>query len=123
MSEKKTTDFLSELSNKYSGNVEQKNLNEIYDIGLMIANKKFNQDKMIEKVSSIINKKAHSEISDIFISRKNQLIEALNNGIRDGKSDEYRLAYNSSNKYQYDKKSLTIRGRIDGVLNKHDKSD
>jgi hypothetical protein len=114
-------DFLSELTNKYSGNANQKDLNELYDIGLYVANVNYNKDKMIDKIDKIVEKKAKSEIKVISENKKKELLEAFKNGIRDGSSNEYRLAYNKSNKYQYNKKKLSIRGRINGVLNFHDK--
>jgi uncharacterized protein YpuA (DUF1002 family) len=109
--------ILLKLENKYSGNAEQKHLNEMYDIGLLISNKEIDHKKMTIKLNNLIEKKAKSDIRELYERKKKSLIEALNHGINDGSSVEYRLAYDNSNKYQYNKRAISIRGRIDGVLN------
>lgn len=113
--------FLSKISNKYSGNAEQKNLNQMYDIGILIANKKFNKDKLIQKLTKIIEEKSNDPIKQIRDAKKISFINALKQGISDGMSDEYRYAYDSSNRYQYiDREKLKKRAIIDSVLNNFD---
>ncbi len=110
------TDFLSRIGNKYSDNADQKHLNQMYDIGIMLTNKKFNKEKMIVKLEHIIESRSSDPIQIVREHKRKSLIDALNKGIEDGLSDEYRLAYNSANKYQYDVDKLKKRAYIDGVL-------
>ena len=43
------SNFLSKIQNKYSGNAEQKHLNQLYNIGILCVNKSFNHKKLVEK--------------------------------------------------------------------------
>jgi len=108
--------FLSKIQNKYSGNAEQKHLNQLYDIGILVVNKNFNQKKLISKISKIIEERSHDPIKRIKDMKKKSLIGALKKGIDDAMSEEYRCAYDLSNTYQYDKEKLKKRARIDRVL-------
>jgi hypothetical protein len=108
--------FLSKIQNKYSGNAEQKHLNQMYDIGILVVNKNFNQKKLISKITKIIEERSHDPIKRIKDMKKKSLIGALKKGIDDAMSEEYRCAYDLSNTYQYDKEKLKKRARIDRVL-------
>ena len=113
------SDFLSKMHNKYSGNADQKNLNRFYDIGILMTNKKFNKEKMLRKLNNILDEKSQSEIKEIRESKKLSLLKALEKGIEDGMSPEYREAYDSANKYRFsDRDKLKKRAYIDGVVNK-----
>lgn len=111
------TDFLSKIANKYSDNAEQKHLNQMYNIGIMLTNKKFNKEKMIKKIEKIIDIRSQDAIEQVREHKRKSLIDALNRGIEDGLSDEYRMAYNSANQYQYnDVEKLKKRAYIDGII-------
>lgn len=111
-------EFLNKISNKYSGNADMKYLNQMYDIGIMMSNKNFDKERLADKLSKIIDRKADHPIKRIRLHKKQQLLKALQQGIDDGASDEYRQAYDNAGKYQYDDKTnLVIRARIDAVLN------
>ena len=115
--------LLNRISNKYTGNALMKDLNQMYDVGIMMANKKFDKEKLVNKLTKIIDIKSDHPIKEIRFQKKKQLLEALQNGINDGSSDEYRLAYDSAGRYQYsDREKLKVRGRIDAVLDNHRKS-
>ena len=109
--------FLSKIHNKYSGNAEQKHLNQLYDIGILCVNKSFNRQKLIVKITKIIEERSHDSLKNIRDLKKSALISAFKKGIEDGLSDDYRAVYDSSNRYQYDSDKLKKRARIDNVLN------
>lgn len=109
--------FLSKIQNKYSGNADQKHLNQLYDIGILIANKNFNHHKIVQKITKIIEERSQDSIKKIRDYKRHHLIEALKKGIEDGLSEEYRFAYDSSNKYVFNSERLKKRAYIDSVLN------
>lgn len=109
--------FLSKIQNKYSDNAEQKHLNQLYDIGILCVNKNFNQQKLVEKITKIIEERSQDSIKRIRDNKRAALINAFKKGIEDASSDTYRLAYDDSNRYQYDSEKLKKRAHIDGVLN------
>lgn len=109
--------FLSKIQNKYTDNAEQKHLNQLYDIGILIVNKNFNHHKIVQKITKIIEERSQDPIKKIRDYKRHHLIEALKKGIEDGLSDEYRFAYDSSNKYVFNSERLKKRAYIDSVLN------
>jgi len=113
------TSFLSKIQNKYSDNAEQKHLNQMYDIGILCVNKNFDQQKLIEKLSKIIEARSQDPIKKIRDNKRISLINAFKQGIEDGSSEIYRSAYDKSNNYQYDNEKLSIRARIDRVLDSY----
>jgi hypothetical protein len=113
------SEFLSKIQNKYSGNAEQKHLNQLYDIGILVVNKNFNRQKIIQKITKIIEKRSNDPIKQIRDAKKEALLASFKKGIDDALSNEYRMAYDNTNKYQYDKEKLKIRARIDRVLHKN----
>jgi len=108
--------FLEKIKNKYSGNAEQKHLNQMYDIGILCVNKSFNRQKMIKTLTKLIDERSKDPVKQIRDNKRAALIEAFKKGIDDASSHEYRLAYDNSNKYQYNKEKLLIRARIDKVV-------
>lgn len=114
--EEQISTFLGKIKNKYSGNVDQKYLNQMYDIGIMIANKNFNEEKLVKKLTKIVTDRSYDPIKRVRDHKKKSLLDALKKGIDDGLSEEYRYAYDSSNKYRYDSETLKKRARIDSVL-------
>lgn len=117
MSTDEVSEMLNKISNKYTNDADMKHLNQIYDIGIMMANRKFNKHKLANKLSEIIDKYTYHPINDIREHKKKQLMTALQQGIDDGNSDDYRMAYDNAGKYKYnDKSSLIIRARIDAIL-------
>jgi hypothetical protein len=108
--------FLSRIQNKYSGNAEQKHLNQLYDIGIMCVNKKFNHQKLTQKLAKIIDERSCDPLKTVRDSKRDALISAFKQGILDGLSDEYRLAYDNSNTYQYDSEKLKKRAHMDFLL-------
>jgi hypothetical protein len=108
--------FLSKIKNKYSNNTEQKHLNQMYDIGILVANKEFNKEKLSIKLTKFIDDRTKDTIRKVKNAKRNRLINAFKQGVEDGLSDEYRLAYNDSNEYQYTKEKLQKRAHIDKVL-------
>lgn len=109
--------FLSQLHNKYSNNAEQKCLNQMYDIGILVANKKFNQEKLTNVINRILDKKSHDPIKKIKDDKRKSLLNAFKQGINDGLSEDYMTAYNNSNEYQYDSEKLKKRARLDYLIN------
>jgi hypothetical protein len=112
--------FLSKLLNKYSGNAEKKHLNQMYDIGLIISNKKFDEEKMVEKLTKIIKERTDHPVSEVKEEKRKVLINALIRGIEDGLSTEYREAYDDGQCYRYEnnREKLSKRGYIDSFLKK-----
>lgn len=108
--------FLSKIQNKYSDNTDQKHLNQMYDIGILVANRDFNREKLIKKLTKIIDERTREHIKKVRVVKRTQLVEAFKKGIEDGMSDEYRLAYDNSNAYQYNSEKLQKRAHIDSVL-------
>lgn len=109
--------FLSKIQNKYSGNAEQKHLNQLYDIGILCVNKSFNHQKLVEKLTKIIEERSQDPLKKIRDHKRATLIAAFKKGIEDGLSEDYRSAYDGSNRYQYDSEKLKKRAHIDSVLN------
>lgn len=109
------TQFLSTIQNKYSGNAEQKHLNQLYDIGIMTTNKNFDRDKLVAKLTKIIDRKSNDPIKKVREYKRKSLIEAFRQGIDDGLSSEYRMAYDGTNRYQYCPEKLRLRGHIDAI--------
>lgn len=116
MTSDEISSFISRIQNKYSNNAEQKHLNQMYDIGILIVNKEFNKDKLIDKLTKIIEKRSWDPLKKVREHKKKTLLNALQQGIDDAMSDEYRFAYNISNRYSYDSDKLKKRARIDSVL-------
>ena len=108
--------ILSTIYNKYSGGAEQKHLCQLYDIGVILVNRKFNKIKIIQKINKIIDDRSYDVIKEARKHKKIQLIKALRRGITDAMSKEYRMAYNNSNEYRYDDEMICIRARIESVL-------
>lgn len=109
--------LLSKIQNKYSGNAEQKHLNQLYDIGILIVNKNFNHHKIVQKLTKIIEERSRDPIKKIRDYKRQNLLDALKQGIVDGLSEEYRFAYNDTNKYIFNSERLKKRAYIDSVLN------
>lgn len=109
--------FLGKISNKYSNQADQKHLNQLYNIGIAVANKKFNKEKLIPKLEKIIEERSYNPIPEIQESTRMSLIDAFKKGISDGSSDEYKKGFNDANQYQVtSKEKLYKRGYIDGVI-------
>ncbi len=113
------SDALSRILNKYSGNAEQKHLNQLYDLGILSVNKHFDKDKLTKKLKKIINERSHDPIEKVAEFKRKSLINAFKRGIEDAMSDDYRKAYDKNNKYQYNKEKIIKRGYIDGVIDKY----
>ena len=111
------SEFLSQMHNKYSNNAEKKYLNQMYEIGILVANKKFNQQKLTDVINKILEKKSNDPIKKIRDEKRKSLLDAFKHGIEDGMSDDYMMAYNNSNKYQYDAEKLKKRARLDYLMN------
>jgi hypothetical protein len=108
---------ISRIQNKYSGNAEQKHLNQMYDIGILMTNKPFDTKKLIDKLTKIIDNRSRDPLRKVQEYKRSCLIDALKRGITDGMSDTYRMAYDNMNRYQYDDEKLKKRAHIDSVVN------
>ena len=108
--------FLSKIQNKYSGNAYQKDLNQLYDVGILVVNKNFDRKKIVKKIKKMIKERSKDPIKQVRDAKKVSLFEAFKQGIKDAQSDVYRLAYDNTNTYQYDIEKLTKRAHIDSVL-------
>jgi len=108
--------YLGKITNKYSGNAEQKHLNQLYDIGILIVNNSFNHQKLAKKLTKIIEDRSFDTIKQVQDHKRQSLLDALKRGIEDGNSPEYRMAYDNTNRYQYDSEKLKKRAHIDSVL-------
>ncbi len=75
--------ILSEIENKYSYSVDKQHLEQMYDIGIMMVNRKFNI-KIVDVLTNIIDDLTDDLIEDIRLEKRNELITALQNGIKDG---------------------------------------
>ena len=109
--------FLGKIQNKYSGNADQKHLNQMYDIGILISNKDHNKQKMAIKLAKLVEERSADPIKLVREYKRNKLLDALQQGIKDGSSDIYRHAYGVNSQYQYTPDTLAIRAHIDRVLN------
>jgi hypothetical protein len=115
--------FLSKIENKYSGNADQKHLNQMYDIGILVVNKNFNQKKLIQKITKIIEDRSKDQLKTIRELKRKSLMDAFKQGIEDASSPEYRYAYDDANQYQYSKEKLKKRAYIDGLLDKFNENN
>lgn len=110
------TDLLAMIQNKYSNNAEQKHLNQLYDIGILTVNHSFNYDKLIQKLTKIIDERSYDPVKKIRDSKRISLINAYKQGVNDAMTDEYRNAYDGLNRYRFNAECLKKRGHIDSVL-------
>ena len=110
------SNFLSKIQNKYSGNTQQKHLNQMYEIGILMTNKRFNRHKLIQKLTKIIEERTYDPIKKIKDHKHKILINALKKGVEDGMSEDYRMAYNKSGEYIYNTEKLKKRAYIDSIL-------
>jgi DNA-binding transcriptional ArsR family regulator len=110
--------FLSRIINKYSGNAEQKHLNQLYDIGVLCVNKRFDYQRMIRLLTKVIDERSKDPIKKIREEKRSALIAAFKKGSDDASSEEYRMAYDKSNRYQYNDEKLKIRAHIDSIIDK-----
>src|SRR5579872_2861230 len=78
--------FLSKIQNKYSSNAEQKHLNQMYDIGILCVNKKFNQQKLVQSLTKIIDERSKDPIRKVRDNKRASLIAAFKQGILDASS-------------------------------------
>lgn len=116
MSDNDIERVLGKIKNKYSGNTDQKHLNQMYEIGILVTNKKFDKEKLNTKLSKLIDEKSYDVIEIVRQHKRKELLNAFKQGVKDGSSPEYRQAYDSTNKYQYNHDKLIKRGIIDGIL-------
>jgi hypothetical protein len=114
--EKEIESFLGKIQNKYSGNTDQKHLNQMYDIGILVSNKKHNKQKMAIKLAKLVDERSIDPIKIVSENKRKNLLNALQQGVKDGMSDTYRLAYDGNSQYQYTAESLAMRSHIDKVL-------
>lgn len=110
------TDLLAMIQNKYSNNAEQKHLNQLYDIGILTVNHPFNYDKLIQKLTKIIDERSYDPVKKIRESKRLSLINAFKQGVQDAMTDEYRNAYDGLNRYRFNAECLKKKGHIDSVL-------
>jgi len=110
------TDLLAMIQNKYSNNAEQKHLNQLYDIGILTVNHPFNYDKLIQKLTKIIDERSYDPVKKIREAKRVSLINAFKQGIQDASTDEYRNAYDGLNRYRFNAECLKKKGHIDSVL-------
>lgn len=78
------TEFLFRIQNKYSNNAEQKQLKQLYDIGLKISNRNFNRDKLIEILTKLIDKGSQDSIQIVREYKRKKLLDAFKKGVSDG---------------------------------------
>lgn len=109
--------YLAQLHNKYSNNAEKKCLNQMYNIGVLVANKKFNQQKLTEVINKLLDKKSDDPIKKIRDDKRKSLLDAFKHGVKDGMSDDYMMVYDDSNKYNCDSEKLKKRARLDCLMN------
>lgn len=110
------TDLLAMIQNKYSNNAEQKHLNQLYDIGILTVNHPFNYDKLIQKLTKIIDERSYDPVKKIREAKRVSLINAFKQGVQDAMTDEYRNAYDGLNRYRFNAECLKKKGHIDSVL-------
>lgn len=113
--EDEISSFIDKIRKKYSDNADQKHLNQLYDIGILIANKKIN-DKFASKLSKIIDDRSSNPIREVRETKRQMLLDAFKKGINDGMSGEYRSVYDSSGNFQSDSDKLAKRAHIDRIL-------
>jgi len=78
--------ILTEIESKYSYSVDKQHLEQMYDIGILMVNKKFNI-KIVDVLTNIIDNLTDDLTEEIRIEKRNELITALQNGIKDGIKD------------------------------------
>lgn len=123
--EKKRTDptkisgRISDLFEKYDDSANPDDLNRVYDIGVLMGNKSFDQDKMVSKLKRIIDEMSADDVPEISRIKRGQLLTKLNEGFRQSTDAMIRDAYSVSGVYNYtNRQNLRLRARIDGVLNR-----
>jgi hypothetical protein len=115
--EDEISSVITKIKKKYSDNADQKHLNQLYDVGILIANKKIN-DKFASKLSKIIDERSSNPIREVREAKRQMLLDAFKNGLNDGLSNEYRSVYDSSGNFQSDSAKLAKRAHIDKILSK-----
>lgn len=110
---------LGTMFSKYVDSAHPLDLEQFYNVGIMIANRPFNRERMIDKLSSLINERSCDEVYEIQQNKREQLLDSLNQGFQDSLDPKIRNGYDMIGKYNYDsynRNRLSVRARIDGIL-------
>ena len=89
------TNILSNLHDKYTNNIEQSTLNRLYNIGILIINKNYDHNKLVQILTDMITKLSADEIKENERIKRIKLIDALKSGINDATAIEYKTTYNN----------------------------
>lgn len=109
------------MFSKYAESAHPLDLEQFYNVGVLIANKPFNRDKMVDRLGCLIEERSKDEVTDIQRKKREQLLECMNKGFMDSTNEKVRNAYDLNGKYNYNNSHryrLRIRARIDGLLAK-----
>ena len=82
----------------------------------MCVNKRFDYQRMMRLLTKVIDERSKDPIKKIRDEKRSALIAAFKRGVDDASSDEYRMAYDNSNRYQYDSEKLKKRAYIDSII-------
>jgi hypothetical protein len=112
------SDHLNVIFSKYTDTADFKDLEQFYNVGILMANKPYNKEKMILKLKQIIDKRSKDDVPEIAKKKRKKMLESMNKGFGDSMDKSIRDAYDLNGKYNYDqnKSNLMKRARIDAVL-------
>ena len=71
---------------------------------------------MMRLLTKVIDERSKDPIKKIRDEKRSALIAAFKRGVDDASSEEYRMAYDNSNRYQYDSDKLKKRAYIDSII-------
>jgi hypothetical protein len=115
------SDHLKSLFTRYADSADPTDLEQFYDVGILMANKPFNREIMILKLNRLIDQRSGDDVIEIRRNKKKQLLTSIGEGFRDSKDDAIMNAYDLKGVYGYDlpnRHRLRKRARIDGILKK-----
>jgi hypothetical protein len=108
---------LGTMFSKYADSAHPLDLEQFYNVGVLIANRPFDRERMVEKLNKQIDERSKDEVIAIQRNKRAQLLEKINRGFQDSLNEKTRNAYDLNGKYNYgDRERLRIRARIDALL-------
>lgn len=108
---------LGSMFSKYADSAHPHDIEQFYNVGVMIANRPFDRDRMIDKLNHLIFERSKDKVVAIQRNKRSQLLDSMNRGFQDSLNEKIRNAYDLNGKYNYDNRDrLRKRARIDALL-------
>jgi hypothetical protein len=113
------SNHLGTMFSKYTDSADPNDLEQFYNVGILIANKPFNRERMVSKLRRIITDKSKDDVIEIQQNKRIQLLEKMNQGYQNSLDRNIRDAYDVNGIYNYStehRERLRNRARIDATI-------